>query len=1001
MMRIVNLTESGLAGASNMKRRILSLGLVMMLILPVSLQAALTGVLTGKIHDSDGNPIQGVLLTVTGENMPGSRIGTTGNSGVFRIPELPPGFYLLSAEMAGMKTIERYKVKISVNTTTRIDFTMEVAPFEETVVVMGLNPALDAKAATIKTTIERNVMERLPGSADYDTAFSLSGGITGGGDVRVHGSAKNDNLYLFDGVDTTDPVTATSGSNLNADAIEEVEVQTGGFSAEYGRSMGGIVNAVTKSGSNVFHGIVRLKYLDSDWHSDFDNEQAQETYNYWEPTVTLEGPIMKDTLWFMVSYDYYERDSTRKVIGGYGYDYYSGGDNLADLDTSQVFHLPYAKVTFQPNPSNKIVANYSGEEAVLHGMNGSWESSCPETWNKQEQGGPFYSLEWTWLYNSKLTILTRMGVSFGVLDNVPESGDRDSPSFYDMYYMQRYNNSEYWVEEDRERLQMSLTASYFLESWSGSHAFKGGIERHISSREQTNIFPGGASYIINSDPSDPYAWQDSSRTLYLNPGTAEESGDYMAYFLQDNWSVLDNLTLNIGLRYETARYENDDGNTSVPAWNWGEFRWQSYRNQDGSFIRYANMVFDDMLAPRLGINWDIRGNGKTVLHGYYGRFYNPFDLSLPGMFQPFTADTTAYRRQEYCGPKWHDANHDGIPDEDHFFERANWETSSESEPGDWNLLDPDLEAEYTDEFMVGIEQEIRENLFIGMAYTYRTTNDMIEDTGLFVDQDGNIVWTYRGGVKDDLSGLDPNRQFDPRYGKDYDTHLYYVTNAEGSTREYNGLEINASARLEHYDLQASYTFSKSEGAVTEGQPGYGAGVAQFSGQFDTYSTSLNLFGELPWSCRHYLKIAGSTHWVLKEWYEISIGVNGFYRSGYHYSKRTTPPKTFDPDDASNDIDNPDTWTGRPPYRSYAWYFPEGRGTYELPGVSQWDVSIQNSFHFGFWGAVTMIFDIFNVFDNQAISYESDVYNRSRPDTFGQASGWTTPRTWQLSFKYAF
>ncbi|MBN1355280.1 TonB-dependent receptor [bacterium] len=977
----------------------LALGLIALLVGAGAAYAALTGVIAGKVTDVDGNPIPGVTITVTGSNLPGARVDTTSANGMYRMPELPPGVYDLKAELMGMKTIEQQMIKVSVNTTTKIDLGMEMTPFEETVVVVGESPVLDVKAATVKTTIERDVTERLPASDSLFTAFSMSGGITGSGNVRVHGGANTDNLYLFDGVDTTDPVTSTFGANLNADAIEEVEVQTGGFSAEYGRSMGGIVNAVTKSGGNEFHGILRMKYINSSWHSDYDQEIAETEQKYWDYTATLEGPILKDKLWFMVSYYYSDRDAEGKTIGFYGADFYNP-DDLVGIDQSTEWHLPYAKLTFQPTQTHKFVVNYSGEDATINNRTGNAQYNTPETWNTQEQGGPFYSLEWTWLYSSNLFFISRIGATYGILDNYGSSGKTDNPHFFDTYTSQHYNSSDSNVEEDRDRFQVSLTGNYFVEDLAGSHEFKSGFEYHDFLRKQNQWFNGGASYTIDNDPTDPNAWQDATRTVYLNEGAAEESGKYMSFFIQDNWSVLDNVTLNIGVRYELATYYNNDGDSSVPAWEWGQWNWDSYRNADGTFNRYADMKFDNMIAPRLGVNWDIFGTGKSVVHAFYGRFYNPFDLSLPGMFQPFSADTTASREQEYDGPQWHDDDRNGIPDEESFFDDANWRTTSESQPGLWNLIDPEVEPEYTDEIMIGYEQEVLENFSVGLTYTHRETNNMIEDTGIFVDDEGNITWTYLGGVKDDFSGLDPNKKYDPRPGKDYANHLYYVTNAEGSTREYNGIEINAKARLKNYDLQASYTYSKAEGSVTEAQPGY-SGIAQFSGQYDTYATSQNLFGELPWSCRHYLKIAGSTHWDLTDWYEISFGVNAFWRSGYHYSKRMIPPKTFDPDEPSNDPNDPNTWTHRPPYNSYAWYHPEGRGTYELPGVNIWDVSLQNSFKFGKWGALTVIFDVENLLDNQCITSETDVYNNSKPEQFGQANAWAAPRTWRLSFKYAF
>lgn len=204
------------------------------------------------VADSDGNLIPGVTVTATGPNLPGARVDITRPSGMYRMPLLPPGMYTLKVELMGMKTIERLDIRVSVNTTTNMNFTMDPAPFEETVFMTGATEMLDVTSSSVRTVIPRDFSERLPGSADMFTAFSMSGKVTGSGNVQVTGGSQTDNTYLFDGVDTTDPLFSTSGAKLAADVIEQVEVQTGGFKAEFGRSMGGIVNAVTKSGGNDF-----------------------------------------------------------------------------------------------------------------------------------------------------------------------------------------------------------------------------------------------------------------------------------------------------------------------------------------------------------------------------------------------------------------------------------------------------------------------------------------------------------------------------------------------------------------------------------------------------------------------------------------------------------------------------------------------------------------------------------------------------------------------------
>ncbi len=523
--------------------------------------------------------------------------------------------------------------------------------------------------------------------------------------------------------------------------------------------------------------------------------------------------------------------------------------------------------------------------------------------------------------------------------------------------------------------------------------------------------PGGARYTIRQNPvgnySDPdyYTGTEATRIVNLHSNSAIVTGEYIALFIQDDWSVTDTVTLNLGLRYDTITYKNNDGDTKVPAWQWGQWKADTYLTPEGDFLNYAPMKLDSMIAPRIGVAWDIFGEGKTALKAFYGRYYNPFNLQLPMMFQPFDADVYATATQEYTGPEWTDRNRDGIPDEDFFFDDANWRTSEKTEPGDWNLIDPNLSAEYTDEFLIGIEHEVLPNVTLGFTYINRRTRNMIEDVGLFVDEDGNVVWTWKGGIKDDFSGLDPDKNFDPRtssrgHNSDYAKHLYWITNVPGAKRDFSGYALTARTRRKNWDMEANYTYSSAKGTHTDHHEG-STGISMFSAAFDTWATSQNLYGLLPWSCRHYLKIAAAYHFDLTDWYQMSFGIQGYYRSGYHYSKRMTPPYTYNPDNYDDNIQDPYSWTGRPPYDSYNGYFPEGRGTYELPSNNRWDVSWQNTISFGQYGALTVIVDIINATNSQGVLRQVDIFTPYRPTFFGMDNAWAWPREYHLAIRYSF
>ncbi|MBN1552112.1 TonB-dependent receptor [bacterium] len=958
---------------------------------------ATASTLSGKVSWDNGDSPKGIILVLEKTDLSLKRTCTIQANGFYYFSGLTPGGYYLWFEKNEISIIALKGIRIAANTPETIDLILPSNPGSET----DVTRATTIQDNRVHTVIRRSFMDRLPGSDDYFTAFSLAPGTTGTANPHIHGGAHVDNVYFVDGLDIRSPITSLISTELNPDVICEYDIQTAAFAAEYGRSIGGIIHTLTRVPSNEYHGILRLRYFESDWQDSHKQDNYYYTYdeNHWEPALTVEGPILKDKLWFLLSYKYYEISETTTGLPSYE-SYFMNAPWKKDIHQDREFMTPYAKLIYQPGEDHKITLTYFDNLKIYHNQSYS-PFFIIDTAMRTENTAPCYFLNWTWEFSQRMQLDFLTGFSNEQIHYFPESGNKNKPPFYDIYSGLAYNNADIWNEDDRERFQMRLEAAYWVPDLAGSHRFKGGFEWHDISRDSYNIIPGDASYVINLDMADPDFWKDATRTFLLNPGTSTVSGNYYAVFLQDDWSVLDNLTLNLGARFEYTTYENGAGDISVPAWRWGHFKADSYMNSDGSYKEYGDMKFTGMIAPRLGINWDIFKNGKDIVRMFWGRYYSPFDLSLPYMFQPFSVDNSASSTDFYMGPEWHDNDRNGIPDEDYFFDETSWSTHYQDEPGDWNLIDPNLDPEYTDEFVIGVEHVFNDSFSVELNYIRRETRDIIEDVGLFADDDGNIVWTYKGGVNDSFTGLDGSKQYDPRIDEDYSKHLYYVTNVDEASRDYDGIEISASYTAKYLDMMTSYTYSKAEGTVIDSSEPGSSGVAQFSFPYDTYFASQNLYGELPWSAEHYLKLSGAVHYPLTDWYELSLGIDGFWRSGFPYSKRSNPPRTYDPDDPANDSSDPDTWTGRPPYRSYACYFPEGRGTYELPSVTIWDISLQNTFKAGKWGAFTVILDIFNILDQQTVIGEVDVYTPSRPDYFGQANYWVEPRSYRLSFTYAF
>src|SRR5262245_16779226 len=274
-----------------------------------------TGDLVGTVRDEKAEILPGATLTLKGDNLLGERSTVTDTKGEFAFRSLPPGKYSLKIAFVGYQTIEQDGVTVNIGRTTTLPISLTKGEMSETVTVLGKTPLVDTVRTTTQDNYGPDYLEQVQigsNGRDYLSVIANSAG-TGPGDganPTVRGSTIGGNVYLIDGVDSTDPVTTTFGSNFIFDAIQEVQFQTGGFEAEFGRATGGIINVVTKSGGNAFSGSLDGRYRNEDFIENgehFDREGLDIKHEVGEGT--LGGPIVKDKLWFFLAGSYIRADT--------------------------------------------------------------------------------------------------------------------------------------------------------------------------------------------------------------------------------------------------------------------------------------------------------------------------------------------------------------------------------------------------------------------------------------------------------------------------------------------------------------------------------------------------------------------------------------------------------------------------------------------------------------------------------------------------------------------
>ncbi|MGQ9472004.1 MAG: carboxypeptidase regulatory-like domain-containing protein [Candidatus Aminicenantales bacterium] len=264
-----------------------------------------TGTIRGFVKDNEGNPLPGVNIVASGPAIMGTRSTVTNEEGAFRLPLLPVGVYSLTAELQGFQRIKRENIEVTLAGTITLTIEMMPAKVEEEAVVTAASPLIDVKTSAVAQVYKSDLLLSLPIGRAIGDVVTLAPGVVSSSQVRG-GTAAN-TIYQVDGLYANDPDNAQLGVNVDFNIMEEVNVMTGGMSADVGISSGAFVNVVTKSGGNKFSGLAEFRYTDDSMSKPVLTEDHLRALGLGRPTValynystsaSLGGPIIKDKLWF-------------------------------------------------------------------------------------------------------------------------------------------------------------------------------------------------------------------------------------------------------------------------------------------------------------------------------------------------------------------------------------------------------------------------------------------------------------------------------------------------------------------------------------------------------------------------------------------------------------------------------------------------------------------------------------------------------------------------------
>ena len=644
-------------------------GTLLVLLLGGSLFAQVLdrGELSGIVRDESGAVLPGVTVTVTQVQTGFTRVATSDDGGRYRAPLLPIGNYVLTAELPGFATVTCDGVVVAVGSSVVIDLLLPLASVTEAVTVTAASPVVETRRSVVSTTLNQEAVSTLPvDGRDFRNFATLSPNAsqTPGlrSPIRFGGQQGDYSMLTVDGADMTNSFFAeyagsleTQNFTISQEAIQEFQILTNGFDAEFGRSTGGVINVVTKSGTNDVRASAFFFHKDENLTANdpFGNPPTQ--FSRQQVGASVGGPIAEGKAFFFFAADIQDADGPITTQFSRDVDGVSvpelGIDNLADFEgqTPQKQDLKtfFGRVDFDVNSSNRLTvrANFSdnNSDSFTGGRGQNVVNAAPNNFEN--------------FSNSALSVVTSLTTVIGTnkfnefkyhyiredrprmaLSDDPEAQISDTGAFGRRFFLP--------ITGDTIRHQFTDSFSYLF----GSHNLKFGVD--WNSVELTdNAFIGFSAGTYFFDTLEDFEARQASgflQRVFINGFTPEThvTNDYWTHelglFIQDKWQVRSNLTVSYGLRYE-AQY---NGDPKFPTLDVNGNPAGAVRRPGSTELRTVPQTIandTNNWGPRLGISWDPTKEGRTVVRGglglYYGRTAQIFMPTGGSNFQSGVIET--------------------------------------------------------------------------------------------------------------------------------------------------------------------------------------------------------------------------------------------------------------------------------------------------------------------------------------------------------------------------
>jgi outer membrane receptor protein involved in Fe transport len=772
----------------------------------------LRGRIDGVVTDNTGGVLPGVTVTASGEALIQPQVTVTGSDGSYRFPALPTGLYAVVFELSGFQTVRREEIRVGLTTTVTISIQMPLAGVEETLTITGESPVVDVRNTNVGTSFTKELMQDIPNARDiwaamaqapgfHMTSYDVGGSHTGTQTGYSTYGYSGQNKTLLEGINVTEGRDANAGY-FDFGSFEEFSIGGAGNMGEQ-TGPGAFLNLTIKSGGDNFSASVYYDYENSDTVGDnvppeFATGGGVNDDGFKSPAGGLTagnpitkqydfnvnggGPIVKGKAWFFASY----RDNNQyKVILG-----------LPDTAQSQLINYT-VKGTYQIDSRNQVIGFFN-QRSKLQPLRGlSLAVPAESAWYQDSKNRP-WKVEWTSTPNNELFMdfqYAHWGNYFPLFPTQTKSESTEGVPIgrVDLATSQYSGAASYYHDRTTLKPQFSGSVSYFKDDWKGTHNFKFGTEIQRERRAFFRFQPGNIWYRDrNGVPEEVWIYNTPNEGINDTFGTA--------FYAQDSWTVNNRLTLNLGVRFD--RYKI----------GWPE---QSLDPEQTAFFQPVTTPNTDVatltsLGPRLGFAYDLTGEGKTVIKGFWGRFYYNPSTDIGSLENPVGEAERVYRFTDLNGNRILDPGPGGSlatsPELGAFLRTRGG--------AGFVRVDRDLEPAWGDELSFHVEHELQENFSLRGSYVYKNQRNHWAEVDLLRYNRYTIPFAFQDIGADNVRGTADDQVvnlFDRPAGIGQDRTMTNPVNVEGmpdDSGNYHTVEFGVNKRFsDKWLLLSSFEYS--------------------------------------------------------------------------------------------------------------------------------------------------------------------------------------------------